>query len=85
LIKHPWEIGQWLGMLALVAGVVLMLVRHEPAGSCIVTVSSLLFATATKLRYYSGRRRRRPRIEIASLVGRSILTGRALPAPARRL
>lgn len=82
-MKHFGEMGQWLGMLALVAGVVLMVARHEPIGSCVIAVSSLFFATATKIKYYAGRRRKRVRVGIADLVGRTILTGRALPAQVR--
>jgi drug/metabolite transporter (DMT)-like permease len=78
--KSIGNIGQWLGMLALVAGVVCMIVKQEALGSTIVAVASLVYAVTTKVKYYSGRRKPRRRYSIEELVSYRGLTVRPLAA-----
>ena len=59
----PWlsiigEIGQWAGLVASVGGVVCELVTHADAGYIVITIAAVLYAGATKVKYYSGRAKR---------------------------
>jgi drug/metabolite transporter (DMT)-like permease len=78
--KALGNLGQWLGMLALIAGVVCMIVKHEALGSTVVAVASLVYAVTTKVKYYSGRRKPRRRYSIEELVSYRGLTARPLAA-----
>ena len=81
--KRLGSIGQWLGLVALIVGIVLMVAFREPAGSVAIAVSSLLYASATKLRYYGGRRKRRARVSMEELVGYNGVPRRPLAVRSR--
>jgi len=66
--KRIGNLGQWLGLIALVVAIVIMLARHTDIGSVIVAVSSLLFAVATKIKYYSARRKQRSKVKLLDLL-----------------
>lgn len=49
------EIGQWAGMAASIAGLVIEIVTKADVGYAIITSGSLLWAIATKVKYYRKR------------------------------
>lgn len=49
------EIGQWLGMLFLIVGIVLMVIDNSAAGETIIAISALAYAVFTKVKYYTGK------------------------------
>lgn len=51
------DIGQWGGMLALIAGIGLMVWYNSPAGETVIAIGSLLYAVTTKIKYYRKRRK----------------------------
>lgn len=56
----PWrtvvgDVGQWAGMAAGVGGVVCELVAHADVGYAIITGAAVIYAVATKVKYYSRR------------------------------
>jgi hypothetical protein len=46
------DIGQWIGMLALIAGITLMVWDNRAPGETIIAIASLIYAIATKIKYY---------------------------------
>jgi len=51
--KEKWsDIGQWGGMLALIAGIGLMVWDNTAAGETVIAIGSLIYAITTKIKYY---------------------------------
>ena len=46
------ELGQWLGMIALVIGIVLMILDNRAPAETIIAIASLIYAISTKIKYY---------------------------------
>lgn len=51
------DIGQWGGMLALIAGIGLMIYDNNAAGETVIAIGSLIYAITTKIKYYRERRK----------------------------
>ena len=51
------DIGQWGGMLALIAGIGLMIYDNNAAGETVIAIGSLIYAITTKIKYYRKRRK----------------------------
>ena len=60
------NLGQWLGMLALIVGIVLMVADNGAPAETIIAIASLFYAIATKIKYYSKRRKHRGKSIIES-------------------
>jgi hypothetical protein len=54
-------------MLALIVGIVLMIADNRAPGETIIAIASLFYAAATKIKYYSKRRKHRGKSIIESL------------------
>jgi len=46
------DLGQWIGMLALIAGISLMVWDNRAPGETVIAIASLIYAVATKIKYY---------------------------------
>jgi hypothetical protein len=53
------NLGQWLGLLAIIAGMVCLVCYREGIAAMVITASSLFYAISTKLKYYNGRKKLR--------------------------
>lgn len=49
------EVGQWAGMLASLSGLVVELTMRADIGYVMLTIGSLVWAAATKIKYYRAR------------------------------
>ena len=61
------NLGQWLALLMLILATILMIEKNMEPVTTIVTCSSVLFAIATKAKYYRKKTECRKRIPISSL------------------
>lgn len=50
------EVGQWVGMAASVAGLVVEIATGADIGYAVLTCGSLVWAVGTKVKYYRGRK-----------------------------
>ncbi len=50
------DIGQWTGLLAIIIGIVIQITTRANVGDTIISVSSLIYASATKIKYYGAKR-----------------------------
>ena len=46
------DLGQWIGMLALIVGIALMVWDNRAPGETVIAIASLIYAIATKIKYY---------------------------------
>ena len=49
------DLGQWIGMLALIVGIALMVWDNRAPGETVIAIASLIYAIATKVKYYRKR------------------------------
>ena len=68
------DLGQWLGMLMCSYGCWLLVKSNCNAGFIIITVSSIVYAISTKIKYYgsiiAGKLRKHKKIRIDELIKR---------------
>ena len=60
------DLGQWLGLLALIAGIALMIADNRAPGATLIAISSLFYAVVTKIKYYGRKgKRHESRIKVS--------------------
>lgn len=52
MLRQLGEVGQWAGMAASIAGLVIEIVTRADVGYIILTIGSLAWGIGTKVKYY---------------------------------
>lgn len=61
------NLGQWISLALLIVATIYLLLKREDFSEFLITISAVLFAIVTKIKYYAGRKKSRKRISISAL------------------